>query len=143
MEGGYGRTGSRSPMQWSKGLNAGFSAAHPDMLYIRQDSSEDRPDAESQMADEGSIYSEVKRLIAVRMANIALQSNAEIRWVSDGYPLIYKRICPEQQIMVIINPSSQPTEVECCGSLIYCVGSVQLSDGCAKLGGCSAAIIQL
>lgn len=66
VEGGYGRTGSRSPMQWNKGLNAGFSSACKEKLYIPQDESEDRPNAESQSADICSLRSEVKRLIAFR-----------------------------------------------------------------------------
>ena len=143
VEGGYGRTGSRSPMQWSRGLNAGFSSAPAEKLYIRQDDSADRPDAESQMADDNSVYNEVKRLIAVRMENIALQSNAKIEWVSDGYPLIYKRACDEQQVLVVINPSAEPAEISTTGRLIYSVGKAELSDGCVKVSGCSAAIVEL
>ena len=34
VEGGYGRTGSRSPMQWNSSINAGFGNSAPDKLYI-------------------------------------------------------------------------------------------------------------
>ena len=61
VEGGYGRTGSRSPMQWNKTPNAGFSSAPAEKLYVRQDDAPDRPDAASQCADEASLRSEVKR----------------------------------------------------------------------------------
>lgn len=143
VEGGYGRTGSRSPMQWSRGLNAGFSSARADKLYIPLDSSEDRPDAESQMSDDSSVYSEVKRLIAVRMANPALQSNAGIEWISDGYPLVYTRQCEEQRITVAINPAAEGAELSVKGGrLIYSVGSAVLDGDTVKLGGCSAAIIE-
>ena len=37
VEGGYGRTGSRSPMQWDHTTNAGFSAAPKEKLYVKQD----------------------------------------------------------------------------------------------------------
>ena len=45
VEGGYIRTGSRSPMQWDDGLNAGFSEAKADELYIPIDPDENRPTA--------------------------------------------------------------------------------------------------
>ena len=50
-EGGYERTGSRTPMQWSCATNAGFSAARPDDLYLPIDATASartwlrRPDA--------------------------------------------------------------------------------------------------
>lgn len=76
VEGGFERTGSRSPMQWDKTLNAGVSSAYPSKLYIGLDESKDRPDAASQMADENSLRTEIKNLIAFRQKNISLQSNA-------------------------------------------------------------------
>ncbi len=39
--GGYGRTGSRSPMQWDHTTNAGFSAAPKEKLYVKQDEAAD------------------------------------------------------------------------------------------------------
>ena len=37
VEGGYERTGSRSPMQWDNTANCGFSSAAPEKLYIKMD----------------------------------------------------------------------------------------------------------
>ena len=144
VEGGFGRTGSRSPMQWDSGLNAGFSAARPDMLYIPQDPSHDRPDAASQSADENSLRSEVKRLIAVRMANPALQSNGKIEFISDGYPLVYKRTAGTQSIAVIINPSAQEAVVpDIVGRLVYSIGSAEVKENSTVIGGFSAAFVEL
>lgn len=144
VEGGYGRTGSRSPMQWDKGLNAGFSSARADMLYIPQDSSPDRPDAASQSADENSLRSEVKRLIAVRMANPALQSNGRIEFISDGYPLVYRRSAEGQTIAVIINPSAESALVpDIRGNFLYIVGSAEAKENGTWIGGCSAAFVEL
>ena len=145
VEGGYGRTGSRSPMQWDKTTNAGFSSAPKEKLYIKQDDSYDRPDALSQMNDESSLRSEVKRLIAVRMANPALQSNAKIEFLSDGYPLIFKRTCGEQAVMVVINPADNPCEAECNGkSIIQSVGkNAVLANGKLKIDGAGAVFVQL
>ncbi len=145
VEGGYGRTGSRSPMQWDKGLNAGFSSAPKSNLYIQQDESTDRPDAESQCADESSIRSEVKRLIALRMANPALQSKGRIEFISDGYPLVYKRSCDDQTIAVIINPSAQSTIIpDISGRVIHTVGgAASTENGAVTVEGCTAAFVEL
>ena len=42
-EGGYYRTGSRTPMQWAPGENLGFSDAAPEALYLPVDPSPDAP----------------------------------------------------------------------------------------------------
>lgn len=116
VEGGYNRTGSRSPMQWDDSLNAGFSTAAPDKLYIRQDDAPDRPNAEAQMRDENSLRSEIKRLIEVRQAHTALQSKGEIEFVyveKNAYPFVYLRKSHDEQILVILNPSDKEVTFTC------------------------------
>ena len=46
-EGGYDRTGSRTPMQWTRGTNCGFSDAPADRLYLPMDASPDAPTVEA------------------------------------------------------------------------------------------------
>ena len=110
VEGGYGRTGSRSPMQWDGSLNAGFSSASGDRLYIPLDQAADRPTVQAQMADESSLYHEVRKLISVRQEHEALQSNGKIEFVyaeEKSYPLAYLRTGAKEKLLVILNPSAQ------------------------------------
>ena len=116
VEGGFNRTGSRSPMQWDSTANSGFSSASPDMLYIPQDPSPDRPTAEKQMNDDSSLYSEVKRLIHARREHPALLNRGEIEFVyaeKNAYPLSYIRSSGDEKILVIINPSAENAEFSC------------------------------
>ncbi len=143
VEGGFNRTGARSPMQWDKTLNAGFSNASAEKLYIMIDPSADRPDALSQMNDSKSLRSEVKRLIELRKKTPALQSRAKIEFLSDGYPLVYKRSGSGQTVTVIINPADSPAEVKAEGRILYSVGAdAVIENGSCKLSGASAVFIE-
>lgn len=143
-EGGFQRTGSRTPMQWDTSLNAGFSSAPADKLYLPLDPGKDRPDALGQSLDDNSLRSEVKRLIALRMNNAALQSCGEIEFLSDDYPLVYVRRCEQQTITVIINPDRKVTAVETgTGRLLYSVGGkAEQKDGQCIVEGCTAAFVE-
>lgn len=116
VEGGYGRTGSRSPMQWDDTTNAGFSSAPAEKLYIKQDGSPDRPTVKAQAADENSLYNEIKRLIGIRQSHAALQSKGEIAFLyaeKNSYPLAYLRSAEDEKILVIINPADREVSFEC------------------------------
>ena len=120
VEGGYNRTGARSPMQWNSSVNAGFSQAKPEDLYIPMDTSADRPTAESQMADPDSIYHEVRKLIATRQANPILQSEATIEFVyceENAYPLAYRRVAQDSSLLCVVNPSGKEASFPYSGQL--------------------------
>ena len=135
VEGGYGRTGSRSPMQWDSSTNAGFSSAPKEKLYVRQDESPDRPTVEAQLKDENSLLNEVKKLIRVRQAHTALQSNGGIEFVyaeKNAYPLAYLRMDGSERILVVINPADRAVEFECAYTLckaLYAFGGEATSSG--------------
>lgn len=143
VEGGYGRTGSRSPMQWNKGLNAGFSSASADKLYVPLDQAADRPDAESQMADPASLRSEIKRLIALRQAHSSLQSRGTIAFISAGHPLIYTRKTDDEQITVVINPDTDSKSISgLSGTILHTVGNNAKTNGNSLvIDGCTAAFL--
>lgn len=135
VEGGYNRTGSRSPMQWDDSLNAGFSRAEKDKLYIPQDSASDRPTVKDQQADKDSLYHEVQKLIRIRKEHKALLSKGEITFVyvqKNAYPLAYIRSAEQEKILVVINPSAQKTSFEFdkqLGDTFYSFGGKVTSNG--------------
>lgn len=145
-EGGFYRTGARTPMQWSSSINAGFSEASPDKLYLPIDCTPDRPNVESQWKDETSLLNEVRHLIHLRKENPALSNTADIEILMDDYPLVYKRSCPEQAVAVIVNPTVKPAKVSgICGKVLYSIGVVeqQEQDNSVWVDGCTVAFIAL
>jgi maltose alpha-D-glucosyltransferase/alpha-amylase len=98
----YNRAGSRTPMQWSDGRNAGFSAAAPDRLYLPVDPDPERPVVAAQREDPHSLLRLVKDLIAMRANHPALRPDSPVDVVSAGYPLVYLR---GEDFLVVLNPS--------------------------------------
>ena len=116
VEGGYERTCSRTPMQWGRGGNAGFSAAPAEQLYTKMDPAPDAPTAEAQMTDETSLWHEVAKLTALRKANPALCASGGIEFVycqPEEYPLVYLRTAGDSRILVALNPAARPVTCPC------------------------------
>jgi glycosidase len=111
VEGGFGRTGSRSPMQWDEDeVNAGFSDASKEKLYIKQDEVPNRPTVKDQRKEKDSLWKEVKKLIEIRSREEALQAKGKIEFLyatKDAYPFIYKRSTADSNVLVVHNPSGK------------------------------------
>lgn len=142
-EGGFHRTGARTPMQWDGSPSAGFSSAAPEKYYLPLDPDKSRPNAAAQMADDNSLYHEIRRLIALRQEHPALQSQASIEFLTDDMPLVYRRSCPEETITVILNPKEKPfvfPHVQ--GQILYTVGrGAELSEKGLTVDGCTAVFV--
>lgn len=147
VEGGYSRTGTRTPMQWDNSTNCGFSSAKPADLYIMQDPDENRPTVDAQMADKNSVLNELKKQIAVRKANTVLQERAGFEIVNDGYPLIYKRSTPDKCVLVVINPCDKECKHKynlSMGKTIYELnGAAYTEGGYIVAPSCSASYIEI
>lgn len=151
VEGGYGRTGARTPMQWDDSANDGFSAAPKEELYIMQDSNPDRPTVKKQMERENSLYNEVKKLTKLRLSNEILCSKASVEFLyaeKNSYPFVYKRSCDNESIIIVLNPSGEKAvcsiPLEQLGREIYNNnGIAQIKNGKLEVPACSASIFKL
>lgn len=114
VEGGYNRTGSRTPMQWTDGANAGFSAASADKLYLPVDGSDGRPTVEGQMTNPDSLLNRVRALINLRHAAPCLWAGGEFEPLyarSGEYPFVYMRKSGEEQYLIALNPYKETVTV--------------------------------
>lgn len=127
VEGGYDRTGSRSPMQWEKKEGFGFTSAKTS--YIPFDKSEDAPSVEEQSVNSDSLLAAVKELLALRAAHKALQSFGEFVPVfaqKERYPFAYERRAAGENILVVLNPADREecAAFDCSGKVLWSVGGV-------------------
>jgi maltose alpha-D-glucosyltransferase/alpha-amylase len=114
VEGGYERTGSRTPMQWSHAPNAGFSTAPASALYLPVEPDLDARTVEDQLKDPKSLLNVVRFLIDLRRAHPALGNNGDFRVVyaeAGRYPFVYLRSHAEENVLVAVNPADRPVEI--------------------------------
>ena len=110
-EGGFERTGARTPMQWSDAANAGFSIASADKLYLPIDPAPDRPNVLQQENMPDSLLQRVRKIMTIRKSYPALQASVpfEALFAQPGaYPLVFKRSFQDETYIIAVNPSSQP-----------------------------------
>lgn len=135
-EGGFSRTGSRTPMQWTAGKNLGFSSADSSKLYLPVDASPDAPTVESEEMREDSIYHTVKDIIALRRKNPDLGSDGPFEVVyaeEKKYPFIYRR----GPFIVCVNPSAHEAEAPFPFTMketLYRIGSATAAAGRLRMG---------
>lgn len=138
-DGGYRRTGSRSPMQWSSNVNAGFSTNKK--LYLPVNKDYKRRNVESYSKDDSSLYNLVKHLCKIRKESDALTADAEFKLISSGYPLIFKRETKKEEWVIAINPSNKKATLKLDGKIEAC-NNCKLSNGEIVLLGSSFAWIR-
>lgn len=105
-EGGFSRTGTRTPMQWDSSANCGFSTADADKLYLPVDTSADAVTVEAQENDENSMLNTIRCVIRLRNENPELQADGDFKVVyaeKQKYPFIFQR----GKFVVAVNPSGK------------------------------------
>ena len=146
-EGGFNRTGSRTPMQWSTEKNAGFSKCSKDMLYLPVE--ENGVNVQSQYEDKSSLLNITKTLIHLRKQSNALSSEGKIEFLNrkyNGYPLIYKRTGTDGSYLICINPTDRPEEFAYSlnnAEIVFENNKAVILDNIIKLEPVSFAIIKL
>ena len=108
------RSVCRTPMQWSRERNAGFSTVEDAAkLYLPIDNAPSFPNVAEQESDPGSVLSYVKGLLALRATTPALGVDGEWKYVGDldnPYPMIYARTLGNEMYVVVFNPADREVE---------------------------------
>jgi len=129
-EGGYSRTGTRTPMQWNDGVNKGFSDAPSDQLYLPVDDSRDAPSVEAQLADPDALIHTVKKLTALRHEHKDLHGGGSFEVLyarENAYPFVYRR----GSLIIAVNPSGKMAQAPFSekGTIIFSIGDEPVLSG--------------
>ena len=131
-EGGYTRTGSRTPMQWDEEtIEAGLKGK----LYLSCDDSPDAPTVTGCMKDRDSLFNIVKSLVKIRNSEDSLSGNSPfaVLYEDDNSSLlVYKR----GELTVAVNPSWKETSA--CMELdtskvMWSIGEGKYEDGLLRM----------
>jgi alpha-glucosidase len=95
-------------MQWTAGVNAGFTTGEPWLPLAEDFRSEN---VENQRADRTSILNLHRRLIALRRSRPVLTAGAYRPLVAQGDLLLYRREQDDDQVTVALNLGPEPTTV--------------------------------
>lgn len=127
------RSGTRTPMQWDNTLNAGFSNASPENLFLPVFTDGGKLTVDAQDKDPNSVLNYVRQMIKLRHDHPALANAADWTTVSDisnPYPWVYTRTSDSANYIVVLNPSGKKvsTEID-----IPASGRLQLIGGNGKV----------
>lgn len=153
-EGSRERSGTRTPMQWTKGANAGFSTCEANKLYFPVATDGGKITVEAEENDPNSMLSFVKQLISLRHSSKALNNDGAWKLVSDvnqPYPMVYTRTSGDETYVVALNPSAKKVSANIAhlgnaeakmitGKASYKSGR---STDTVKLNGVSAAVFRI
>ncbi len=142
-EGGYHRTGSRTPMQWNNGHNLGFSDGREEDLYLPVDPNPNGTTVESQENDLDSMLHFIRGLIYLRQTHEDLgnYSPFQVYHNEKGDRLFaYKR----GRYLLAINPGLETKKLTLDGKYcnVYSFGEVCMGDAEVTLESQSFVVLQ-
>jgi glycosidase len=155
-EGGYARTGSRTPMQWDRSKNMGFSSADSDSLYLPVDPAEDAPNVAEQERETDSMLAWVRALLSLRADHRALRAKAPLVVLAQpeqGRSFAYSRVAEDgsERLVVAMNPglNTETITVPAQGdkandpTVLLCLGNAQARGSEVTLGPQSFVIVHV
>jgi alpha-glucosidase len=105
-----GRDNSRTPMQWDKTKNAGFSTGTP---WLGMNPNYERINVAAQLEDPNSILNYFKKLINIRKENeVLVYGSYDLLLENHEQVYAYSRTLGDKQIIVICNLFDKSTEIE-------------------------------
>ncbi|MDI9644308.1 MAG: maltose alpha-D-glucosyltransferase, partial [Candidatus Verstraetearchaeota archaeon] len=111
------RNGVRTPMQWSSGLNAGFSKANPKKLHLPvitdPEYHYEAVNVENQKKNQASLFWWMKRAINIRKHFKAFgRGSIEFLYPENSRILAFVRKYREEELLVVANLSKRPQVAE-------------------------------
>ncbi len=136
-DGGYIRTGSRTPMHWSDAKNAGFSDSDSD-IYLPINENFRSVNVEAEEQNSNSLYNTVKNLVLVKRKYPELfNALNEIELISDTYPIVFKRKGGDGELICAFNPSDKEVTIRNFGGEILVSQNAEVTDAEIILKGVS------
>jgi glycosidase len=137
-DGGYCRTGARTPMQWSAGKNAGFSTTDGE-TYLPINENYTTVNSESMAQDADSLLNGVKALVEAKRTYLGdFKPEAGFELVQDEYPVVFKRVCDGKTFLCAVNPSEEIYTIDVpAGAKVMASGNASVEGDKATLRGVS------
>lgn len=113
-EGSNERAGTRTPMQWNKSENAGFSTSSPEKLYLPVDTEKGKLTVEAQDHTKGSLLEYTRQLTKLRHSVKALDNDGDWKLLNgkdQSYPMVYERTAGAEKYVVVLNPSAKSVSI--------------------------------
>lgn len=146
-EGGYFRTGSRTPMQWDNSANKGFSTAAADKLYLPVDDTADAPTVAAQQADPDSLWHTVQGVLNFRHSHRDLDSDApfHVRFAPKAKGSYRPFAWERGKLICAVNPAREeaelPLKLEDGTRVLHVIGKAEVKGDELVLGAQSFVIL--